>query len=47
MRKAMEDQVQAVPNGRAKPEGAVAQAQRDADALRRPCLERTAFRLPV
>jgi sn-glycerol 3-phosphate transport system substrate-binding protein len=46
VRKAMEDQVQAVLNGRAKPEDA-AQAQRDADALLRPYLERTALKLPV
>jgi len=48
VRKAMEDQVQAVLNGRAKPEGAAAEVQRDADALDlRPYLERTALRLPV
>ena len=48
VRKAMEDQVQAVLNGRAKPEGAAAEVQRDADALDlRPYLELTALRLPV
>ena len=40
--------MQAVLNGRAKPEGAAAEVQRDADALDlRPYLERTALRLPV
>ena len=40
--------MQAVLNGRAKPEGAAAEVQRDAGALDlRPYLERTALRLPV
>jgi len=47
VRKAMEDQVQAVLNGRAKPEAAAAQAQHDAEALMRPYLERTALKLPA
>ncbi len=47
VRKAMEDQVQAVVNGRAKPDAAAAQAQHDADALLRPYLEQTALKLPA
>ncbi len=43
----MEDQVQAVLNGRTKPEAGAAQAQKDADALMRPYLERTALKLPA
>ncbi len=46
VRKAMEDQVQAVVNGRVKPEAGAAQAQRDAEALLRPYLEKTALKLP-
>ena len=47
VRKAMEDQVQAVLNGRTKPEAGAAQAQKDAEALMRPYLERTALKLPA
>jgi sn-glycerol 3-phosphate transport system substrate-binding protein len=46
VRKALEDQVQAVLSGRAKPVDAAAAAQRDADALMRPYVEQTALKLP-
>ena len=46
VRKAMEDAVQAVLSGRAKPEAAMADAQRQADALMRPYVEQTALKLP-
>lgn len=45
-REALEDQVQAVLSGRAKPDEAMASAQREADALMRPYVEQTALRLP-
>jgi sn-glycerol 3-phosphate transport system substrate-binding protein len=46
VRKAMEDAVQAVLSGKAKPEAALAEAQRQADALMRPYVEQTALKLP-
>lgn len=47
VRKAMEDQVQAILNGDISAEGAAARAQSDADALLRPYLEQTALKLPA
>ena len=47
VRKAMENQVQAILNGRVSPEAAAAQAQKDADALMRPYLAATALKLPA
>jgi sn-glycerol 3-phosphate transport system substrate-binding protein len=44
VRKAMEDQVQAVLSGKAKPEDAVAAAQKNAEALLRPYVEQTALK---
>ena len=46
VRKAMEDQVQAVLSGRIKPAEAVANAQKAADELLRPYAEKTALELP-
>ena len=46
VRKAMEDQVQAVLSGRIKPAEAVANAQHAADELLRPYAERTALEMP-
>ena len=46
VRKAMEDQVQALLSGRAEPRQAAAQAQQDAEALLRPYVEHTAGKLP-
>jgi sn-glycerol 3-phosphate transport system substrate-binding protein len=46
VRKAMEDQVQAVLSGRIKPAEAVANAQRAADEIMRPYVEQTALKLP-
>jgi sn-glycerol 3-phosphate transport system substrate-binding protein len=46
VRKAMEDAVQSVLSGKAKPEAALAEAQRQADALMRPYVEQTALKLP-
>jgi sn-glycerol 3-phosphate transport system substrate-binding protein len=46
VRKAMEDAVQSVITGKAKPEAALAEAQRQADALMRPYVEQTALKLP-
>ena len=46
VRKALEDQVQAVLSGKAAPAEAMAQAQKDADALLRPYVEQTALKLP-
>ena len=46
VRKAMEDQVQAVLSGRIKPAEAVANAQAAADALLRPYAEHTALDVP-
>ncbi len=47
VRKAMEDQVQALLSGRIEPAAAAAQAQKDAEALLRPYVERTALQLPA
>lgn len=46
VRKAMEDQVQAVLSGRIKPAEAVANAQHTADEIMRPYVEQTALKLP-
>ncbi len=46
VRKAMEDQVQAVLSGRIKPAEAVANAQHAADDLLRPYAEQTALKVP-
>jgi sn-glycerol 3-phosphate transport system substrate-binding protein len=46
VRKALEDGVQAVLSGKAKPADAMAAAQRNADELMRPYVEQTALRLP-
>ncbi len=46
VRKAMEDAVQSVITGKAKPEAALAEAQRQADVLMRPYVEQTALKLP-
>ena len=46
VRKAMEDGVQAVLSGKATPEAAMAQAQKEAEALLRPYVEQTALKLP-
>lgn len=44
VRKAMEDQVQAILSGKAKPADAVVAAQKSADALLRPYVEETALK---
>jgi sn-glycerol 3-phosphate transport system substrate-binding protein len=46
VRKALEDQVQAVLSGRAKPAEAMARAQIAADALLKPYVDQTALNLP-
>ncbi|MBN8896983.1 MAG: extracellular solute-binding protein, partial [Rhodospirillales bacterium] len=46
VRKALEDGVQAVLSGKATPEAAMAEAQKQADALMRPYVEQTALKLP-
>lgn len=46
VRKALEDGVQAVLSGKMKPAEAMAQAQKQADALMRPYVEQTALKLP-
>ncbi len=46
VRKALEDQVQAVLSGKIKPADAMANAQKAADALLRPYVEQTALKLP-
>ena len=46
VRKALEDQVQAVLSGRAKPADAARLAQRNADVLLKPYVEQTALKLP-
>jgi sn-glycerol 3-phosphate transport system substrate-binding protein len=46
VRRALEDGVQAVLSGKAKPEEAMAAAQKQADAIMRPYVEQTALRLP-
>jgi sn-glycerol 3-phosphate transport system substrate-binding protein len=46
VRKALEDQVQAVLSGKIKPQAAMAAAQKEADGLLRPYVEQTALKLP-
>jgi sn-glycerol 3-phosphate transport system substrate-binding protein len=46
VRKAIEDQVQAVLSGKLKPEQAVINAQKAADELLRPYVEQTALKMP-
>lgn len=46
VRKALEDQVQAVLSGKAKPAEAMARAQAAADALMKPYVDQTALKLP-
>ena len=46
VRKALEDAVQAVLSGKAKPREAMETAQRNAEALMRPYVEQTALKLP-
>ncbi len=46
VRKALEDQVQAVLSGRAKPADAARLAQQNADVLLKPYVEQTALKLP-
>lgn len=46
VRKALEDQVQAVLSGRVKPADAARTAQQNADALLKPYVEHTALKLP-
>jgi sn-glycerol 3-phosphate transport system substrate-binding protein len=45
VRKALEDGVQAVLSGKTTPEAAMAEAQKQADALMRPYVEKTALGL--
>ena len=46
VRKALEDEIQAVMNGKKKPDQAVKDAQKKADELMRPYVEQTALKLP-
>jgi sn-glycerol 3-phosphate transport system substrate-binding protein len=46
VRKALEDGVQAVLSGKTTPEAAMAEAQKQADALMKPYVEQTALKLP-
>jgi len=46
VRKALEDQVQAVLSGKIKAPEAMARAQKAADALLQPYVEQTALKLP-
>ncbi len=46
VRKALEDQVQAMLSGKVKPEDAAAKAQAAADALMKPYVDQTALKLP-
>ena len=46
VRKALEDGVQAVLSGKTSPEAAMAEAQKQADALMKPYVEQTALKLP-
>jgi sn-glycerol 3-phosphate transport system substrate-binding protein len=46
VRKALEDGVQSVLSGKATPEAAMAQAQKQADALMKPYVDQTALKLP-
>ena len=47
MRKAMEDQVEAILSGKTTPAAAVVTAQKNADALLRPYVDRTALKAPA
>jgi sn-glycerol 3-phosphate transport system substrate-binding protein len=47
VRKAMEDQVQALLSAKTKPADAAVAAQKQADALLRPYVEQTALKLPA
>jgi sn-glycerol 3-phosphate transport system substrate-binding protein len=46
VRKAMEDEMQAVLNGKKKADQAMKDAQKKADELMRPYVEQTALKLP-
>ena len=46
VRKALEDEIQAVMNGKKKPDQAVKDAQKKADELMRPYVEQTSLKLP-
>lgn len=46
VRKALEDEVQAVMNGKKKPDAAVRDAQKKADELLKPYVDQTALKLP-
>lgn len=46
VRKALEDEIQAVMNGKKKPDQAVKDAQKKADDLMRPYVEQTSLKLP-
>jgi sn-glycerol 3-phosphate transport system substrate-binding protein len=46
VRKALEDGVQAVLSGKTSPEAAMAEAQKQADALMKPYVDQTALKLP-
>ena len=47
VRKAIEDEMQAVLSGKEQPKEAVAKAQKNADEIMRPYVERTALKLPA
>ncbi|MDE2361999.1 MAG: ABC transporter substrate-binding protein [Hyphomicrobiales bacterium] len=46
VRKALEDQLQAVLSGKIEPKAALQQAQKDADAIMKPYVDATALKLP-
>ena len=46
VRKALEDEIQAMMNGKKKADQAVEDAQKKADELMRPCVEQTSLKLP-
>ena len=46
VRKALEDQLQAVLSGKIQPKAALVQAQKEADEIMRPYVESTALKLP-
>ena len=46
VRKALEDEIQAVLNGKKKAAQAVKDAQKNADALMKPYVDQTALKLP-
>jgi len=46
VRKALEDEIQAVLNGKKKAAQAVKDAQKSADALMKPYVDQTALKLP-